>query len=325
MLRRWRREAVEEAERGGGVERQSVQWVDFLPLVSSAISCFENSEGLRPRICLPCCRKASSSCSIRSRIGGLYSLGHILKWIEVYTIINFLSHSNKFIEQILHGLVGLVRSPITATVPQISSRLFVTWGVLWSFPETRTHLLVSLLVISWSITEVSMHTIHKSNEKLPSDPYPICSQGQSDPGAINQSCISGTTPMEMGLWVGESGLGPLGFSNICRSIQIIRYSFFGSKEAFGFAPSWIMWLRYSTFLFLYPIGISSEVGLIYFALPYIKESGKYSIRLPNKLNFSLDSFYIAILVLGIYFPGSSHMYTYMIGQRTRALSKLKKV
>lgn len=28
--------------------------------------------------------------------------------------------------------------------------------------------------------------------------------------------------------------------------------------------------RYSTFLFLYPIGISSEVGLIYFALPYIK-------------------------------------------------------
>ncbi|XP_058184983.1 very-long-chain (3R)-3-hydroxyacyl-CoA dehydratase PASTICCINO 2-like isoform X1 [Rhododendron vialii] len=161
--------------------------------------------------------------------------------------------------EILHGLLGLVRSPITATVPQISSRLFVTWGVLWSFPETRTHLLVSLLVISWSITE------------------------------------------------------------------IIRYSFFGTKEAFGFAPSWIMWLRYSTFLFLYPIGISSEVGLIYFALPYIKESGKYSMRMPNKLNFSLDSFYIAILVLGIYFPGSSHMYTYMIGQRTRALSKLKKV
>ncbi|KAE9450050.1 hypothetical protein C3L33_18053, partial [Rhododendron williamsianum] len=270
MLRRWRREAVEEAERGGGVERQSVQWV------SSAISCFENSEGLRPRICLPCCRKASSSCSIRSRIGGLYSL-----------------------EQILHGLVGLVRSPITATVPQISSRLFVTWGVLWSFPE-----------------------------------------GQSDPGAINQSSISRTTPMEMGLWVGESGLGPLGFSNICRSIQdaswvgygrtldigfgnragevlqIIRYSFFGTKEAFGFAPSWIMWLRYSTFLFLYPIGISSEVGLIYFALPYIKVI-QYGLTLVSKYIFNhLRLCFVA---------GSSHMYTYMIGQRTRALSKLKKV
>ncbi|KAI8536406.1 hypothetical protein RHMOL_Rhmol10G0254400 [Rhododendron molle] len=213
-------------------------WTVFIGWqVSSAISCFENFEGLRPRICLPRCRKASSSCSIRSHIG----------------------------EQILHGLVG--------------EDSFLT----------RTHLLVSLLVISWSITE-----------------------GQSDPGAINQSSISGTTPMEMGLWVGESGLGPLGFSNICRSIQIIRYSFFGTNEAFGFAPSWIMWLRYET------------CNLGSFDLSNW-ESGKYSIRMPNKLNFSLDSFYIAILVLGIYFPGSSHMYTYMIGQRTRALSKLKKV
>jgi very-long-chain (3R)-3-hydroxyacyl-CoA dehydratase len=37
--------------------------------------------------------------------------------------------------QIIHGLVGLVRSPISATLPQIGSRLFVTWGILWSFPE----------------------------------------------------------------------------------------------------------------------------------------------------------------------------------------------
>ncbi|URE49083.1 Protein tyrosine phosphatase-like protein, PTPLA [Musa troglodytarum] len=106
--------------------------------------------------------------------------------------------------EILHGLVGLVRSPVSATLPQIGSRLFLTWGILWSFPETRAHILVSSLVISWSITE------------------------------------------------------------------IIRYSFFGMKEAFGFAPSWLLWLRYSTFLILYPTGITSEVGLIYVALPYIK-------------------------------------------------------
>ncbi|XP_043805905.1 very-long-chain (3R)-3-hydroxyacyl-CoA dehydratase PASTICCINO 2 isoform X2 [Manihot esculenta] len=113
--------------------------------------------------------------------------------------------------EILHGLVGLVRSPITATLPQIGSRLYVTWGILYSFPEMRTHFLVSSLVISWSITE------------------------------------------------------------------IIRYSFFGTKEALGFAPSWLMWLRYSTFLLLYPSGISSEVGLIYFALPYIKVKSDYML------------------------------------------------
>jgi len=160
--------------------------------------------------------------------------------------------------EILHGLVGLVRSPITATLPQISSRLFVVWGILWSFPEVRTHVLVSSLVISWSITE------------------------------------------------------------------IIRYSFFGTKEALGFAPSWLLWLRYSTFLLLYPSGITSEVGLIYVALPYIKESEKYCIRMPNKWNFSFDYFYSAILALGIYVPGSPHMYNYMLGQRKKALSKSKR-
>ncbi|GMJ04022.1 PEPINO, PASTICCINO 2 [Hibiscus trionum] len=160
--------------------------------------------------------------------------------------------------EILHGLTGLVRSPVSSTLPQIGSRLYLTWGILWSFPDIRTHVLVTSLVISWAITE------------------------------------------------------------------IIRYSFFGMKEAFGFAPSWHLWLRYSTFLVLYPTGISSEVGLIYFALPYIKASEMYCIRMPNKWNFSFDYFYAAIIALGIYVPGSPHLYRYMLGQRKRALSKSKK-
>jgi very-long-chain (3R)-3-hydroxyacyl-CoA dehydratase len=56
--------------------------------------------------------------------------------------------------EILHGLVGLVRSPVSATLPQIGSRLFLTWGILYSFPEVRSHFLVTSLVISWSITEI---------------------------------------------------------------------------------------------------------------------------------------------------------------------------
>ncbi|KAK6136735.1 hypothetical protein DH2020_006804 [Rehmannia glutinosa] len=159
--------------------------------------------------------------------------------------------------EILHSLTGIVRSPVTATLPQVSSRLYVTWGILYSFPEIRTHFFVGSLVISWSITE------------------------------------------------------------------IIRYSFFGFKEAFGFAPSWLLWLRYSTFLLLYPAGITSEVGLIYNALPYLRESGKYSIRMPNKWNFSFDYYYNALLILGFYVPGSPHLYGYMLGQRKKALSKAK--
>jgi len=141
------------------------------------------------------------------------------------------------IMEILHGLVGLVRSPISATLPQIGSRLFLTWGILWSFPETRSNILVTSLVISWSITE------------------------------------------------------------------IIRYSFFGMKETFGFAPSWLLWLRYSTFMVLYPTGISSEVGLIFAALPHMMASQKYCLRLPNKWNFSYDYLYTSILALAVYIPG----------------------
>ncbi|WMV53276.1 hypothetical protein MTR67_046661 [Solanum verrucosum] len=135
--------------------------------------------------------------------------------------------------------------------------------------------------------------------------------------------------------------------------EIIRYSFFGTREAFGSAPSWLLWLRYSTFLLLYPIGITSEVGLIYNALPYMKEYGKYSIRMPNKWNFSFDYYYAAFVCLAIYLPGKnhniilllkvssrsaqicqfclftrflgfSHLYSYMLGQRKKALSEPKK-
>ncbi|KAL8151929.1 hypothetical protein V2J09_021737 [Rumex salicifolius] len=160
--------------------------------------------------------------------------------------------------EIVHSLVGLVRSPISATLPQILSRLFLAWGILYSYPEVRTHVLVSSLVLSWSITE------------------------------------------------------------------IIRYSFFGVKEAFGFTPSFLLWLRYSTFLVLYPIGISSEVGLAYLTLPYVKASEKFCVRMPNTWNFSFDYYYACILSILFYIPGSPHMYTYMLGQRKRVLSKSKR-
>ncbi|KAL8523661.1 hypothetical protein ACS0TY_013582 [Phlomoides rotata] len=94
-------------------------------------------------------------------------------------------------------------------------------------------------------------------------------------------------------------------------------------EALGFTPGWLLWLRYSTFIILYPTGITSEVGLIYNALPYMREYGKYRIRMPNKLNFGFDYYYNALLTLGVYVPGIPDLYGYMLGQRKKALSKPK--
>ncbi|KAJ7565092.1 hypothetical protein O6H91_02G047700 [Diphasiastrum complanatum] len=160
--------------------------------------------------------------------------------------------------EIFNGLAGIVRSPIIATLPQIGSRIYITWGILWSFPEIRQHWLVTQLVLSWSITEV------------------------------------------------------------------IRYFFFALKETFGWTPAFLLWLRYSTFFVCYPTGIFGEAGLVYLALPYMKNSDIYSLRMPNKFNFSFDYYYASVVTLLSYIPGSPHMYNYMIGQRKKALGKGKK-
>ncbi|MCO5581604.1 hypothetical protein L7F22_035492 [Adiantum nelumboides] len=153
---------------------------------------------------------------------------------------------------------GLVRSPVSTTLPQIGSWLYVTWAILWSFSETRTSPIVTSLVLSWSITE------------------------------------------------------------------LIRNSFYGMREAFGVSLAWLQWLRYITFYILYPTGISSEVGLIITSLPYVKASEKYCIWMPNKLNIAFDNYFASLATLSTYVPGSPYMYTYMIGQRSKALARAKK-
>lgn len=47
--------------------------------------------------------------------------------------------------------------------------------------------------------------------------------------------------------------------------EVIRYNFFALKQ-FDSVPGWLNWLRYSAFLVLYPVGISSEVAMTLQAL-----------------------------------------------------------
>ncbi|EEE53882.1 hypothetical protein OsJ_00391 [Oryza sativa Japonica Group] len=132
------------------------------------------------------------------------------------------------IMEILHSIVGLVRSPVSSTLPQITARLFMIWGILRSFPE------------------------------------------------------------------------------------VTRYSFNGMKESFGFTPSWLLWLRYSTFIVCFPIGMVSEVGLVYIVVPFMKASEKYCLRMPNKWNFSIKYFYASVFFMALYAPGSISLQLYFI-------------
>jgi len=53
-------------------------------------------------------------------------------------------------------------------------------------------------------------------------------------------------------------------------------------------------------------------------------SDLYCLRMPNKLNFGFDYYYMSIVALLAYIPGSPGMYTHMIRQRKKALGSKPK-
>jgi len=46
-----------------------------------------------------------------------------------------------------------------------------------------------------------------------------------------------------------------------------------TQEALGFVPYFLLWLRYTGFIVLYPLGVASELTVAYLALPTIKSTG----------------------------------------------------
>uniref|UniRef100_A0A7S3EME0 very-long-chain (3R)-3-hydroxyacyl-CoA dehydratase n=1 Tax=Rhodosorus marinus TaxID=101924 RepID=A0A7S3EME0_9RHOD len=98
--------------------------------------------------------------------------------------------------------------------------------------------------------------------------------------------------------------------------EIPRYAYFAIGQVQK-PPKWMTWLRYSSFMPLYPLGAASEAACLYTVLPLIKEARPYSIYMPNTLNFALDSYFTSICSLLIYIPGLPFMYSHMIGQRAK--------
>lgn len=46
--------------------------------------------------------------------------------------------------------------------------------------------------------------------------------------------------------------------------------------------------RYNAFLLLYPTGVVSEMLLLYWGVPYVRQRDLYSIHMPNRWNFAWD-------------------------------------
>ncbi|XP_006259478.1 very-long-chain (3R)-3-hydroxyacyl-CoA dehydratase 2 [Alligator mississippiensis] len=101
--------------------------------------------------------------------------------------------------------------------------------------------------------------------------------------------------------------------------EIIRYSFY-TFNLLNHLPYLIKWARYTLFIVLYPMGVLGELLTIYAALPFVRQSGLYSISLPNKYNFSFDYYTFLILVMISYIPLFPQLYFHMLHQRRKVLS-----
>jgi very-long-chain (3R)-3-hydroxyacyl-CoA dehydratase len=89
--------------------------------------------------------------------------------------------------------------------------------------------------------------------------------------------------------------------------EVIRYSYFVFVLRGAGVPRLWTWLRYNTFLVLYPLGISSECWLVYKAMG---PAGKWR----QEATWGLGA------ILAVYVPGSYILFTHMLKQRRKIMS-----
>jgi very-long-chain (3R)-3-hydroxyacyl-CoA dehydratase len=146
------------------------------------------------------------------------------------------------VAEVVHTILGFVRSGFVTTLMQVGSRLQLVWGIANRFPETQTNPVYASMVLAWSITEV------------------------------------------------------------------IRYPFY-AFSLLGFEPYPLLWLRYTTFWILYPLGATSEAILIYSTLP--KTS-------PLDGTWTPDELFRGFCFI-IWWPSLYVLYTHMIKQRRKII------
>ncbi|TYZ62156.1 hypothetical protein PybrP1_009627 [[Pythium] brassicae (nom. inval.)] len=65
--------------------------------------------------------------------------------------------------EIVHAAVGFVRSPLVSTLMQVSSRLWLVWGINVLCPDSRYQFGFPLMVLSWGLVEVPRYSFYALN------------------------------------------------------------------------------------------------------------------------------------------------------------------
>jgi very-long-chain (3R)-3-hydroxyacyl-CoA dehydratase len=100
--------------------------------------------------------------------------------------------------------------------------------------------------------------------------------------------------------------------------EVIRYSFYFFK-LLGDVPRVITWCRYTLFIVLYPLGVSSELFLAYSGFGYLVKTNPLAYPMPNAANISFHLPSVMLMFFAGYVPGFPMLYSYMLGQRKKVL------
>jgi very-long-chain (3R)-3-hydroxyacyl-CoA dehydratase len=93
-------------------------------------------------------------------------------------------------------------------------------------------------------------------------------------------------------------------------VEVVRYSYYATQLLGAPIPAAFTWLRYSIFLFDYPLGVSGELGTLYVSIDAIAA-----------VHPAL--FYATVAIMLSYVVGLPIMYSFMLSQRRKYLGGAK--
>uniref|UniRef100_A0A1D1ZYW9 Very-long-chain (3R)-3-hydroxyacyl-CoA dehydratase n=1 Tax=Auxenochlorella protothecoides TaxID=3075 RepID=A0A1D1ZYW9_AUXPR len=114
------------------------------------------------------------------------------------------------------------------------------------------------------------------------------------------------------------GLSLATLTSVWALSEVLRYGHFAAKEA-GIQSKALLWLRYTGFIVLYPLGVSSELAMVYLASGPIRKQRLLSLSLPNRLNVAFDYYVVCWIIVLAYVPAFPQLYGYMLAQRRKLL------
>jgi very-long-chain (3R)-3-hydroxyacyl-CoA dehydratase len=95
---------------------------------------------------------------------------------------------------------------------------------------------------------------------------------------------------------------------------VIRYSWY-ALNTLGVVPAAHTWLRFTTFLPLYPLGVFGEMAVMRAALP-----AAAGTMVLGALPIESFTYYV---VYPLWLSGLALLYTHMLSQRTKVLAKAR--